>query len=121
MSAVASVGRLGRALGVTQLGGADELTDGVVHDINNLLAAILNYVSLVSDDIVKEIELRPPDELALLHEMLSDVRGIGTAAERAARLTNELLGGMPDPATSDGPSRSEGFGPGDHDTPQDRP
>src|SRR3984957_18463108 len=68
-----------------------QLAGGVAHDFNNLLAAILNYVSFVSEEIEKEIELRPPDESVRLHEVLSDVSQIGAAAERAASLTHQLL------------------------------
>jgi PAS domain S-box-containing protein len=68
-----------------------QLAGGVAHDFNNLLAAILNYAGFVSEEIVHEIELRPADESARLHEMLGDVAQIGAAAERAARLTHQLL------------------------------
>jgi PAS domain S-box-containing protein len=68
-----------------------QLAGGVAHDFNNLLAAILNYAGFVSEEIVHEIEVRPADESARLHEMLGDVAQIGAAAQRAARLTHQLL------------------------------
>jgi PAS domain S-box-containing protein len=68
-----------------------QLAGGVAHDFNNLLAAILNYVSFVSEEIAKEIEVRPAGERVRLTAMLSDVSQIGEAAERAARLTRQLL------------------------------
>jgi PAS domain S-box-containing protein len=68
-----------------------QLAGGVAHDFNNLLAAILNYVAFVSDGIVAELETRPVDARARLAAVLSDVAQIGSAAERAAGLTHQLL------------------------------
>jgi PAS domain S-box-containing protein len=68
-----------------------QLAGGVAHDFNNLLAAILNYVGFVSEEIAKEIEVRPAGERVRLEAVLSDVSQIGEAAERAARLTHQLL------------------------------
>jgi PAS domain S-box-containing protein len=68
-----------------------QLAGGVAHDFNNLLAAILNYVRFVSDGIAAEMELRPDSEHVRLDAVLSDVNQIGAAAERAARLTHQLL------------------------------
>ncbi len=68
--------------------------DGLIalaHDFNNELAAILNYVSLVDEEIAAEIALRPSHEAARLSAVLDDVGEIGAAAERAARLTRQLL------------------------------
>ncbi len=55
------------------------LAGGVAHDFNNLLAIILNYVSFVRDEL-------PPGGQARL-----DIDEIGRAAERGARLTQQLL------------------------------
>ncbi len=55
------------------------LAGGVAHDFNNLLAIILNYVGFVRDEL-------PPDGQAR-----SDIDEIGRAAERGARLTEQLL------------------------------
>jgi signal transduction histidine kinase len=68
-----------------------QLAGGVAHDFNNLLAAILNYVSFVDEEITAEIALRPAHESARLSSVLDDVGQIGAAAERAARLTHQLL------------------------------
>jgi PAS domain S-box-containing protein len=68
-----------------------QLAGGVAHDFNNLLAAILNYVGFVTEEIAKEIEVRPAGERVRLDAVLSDVAQIGEAAERAARLTHQLL------------------------------
>src|SRR6202165_2531984 len=68
-----------------------QLAGGVAHDFNNLLAAILNYVGFVSEEIAKEIDLRPAGKRERLEATLRDVSQIGAAAERAARLTHQLL------------------------------
>ena len=68
-----------------------QLAGGVAHDFNNLLAAILNYVGFVSDEISKEIDLRPASTTGRLTAVLRDVGQIGAAAERAAGLTHQLL------------------------------
>jgi hypothetical protein len=62
---------------------------GVVHDVNNLLAAILNYVSFVGEEINAEISTRPADETARLSAVLEDVGEIGAAAKRAAELLDQ--------------------------------
>jgi signal transduction histidine kinase len=68
--------------------------DGLIalaHDVNNELAAIVNYVGLVDEEIAAEIARHPSDESARLRAVLDDVSEIGAAAERAARLTQQLL------------------------------
>ena len=67
-----------------------QLAGGVAHDFNNLLAAILNYVGFVSEEIAKEIEVRPHTERARLHAVLSDVSQIGRRPSEP-RLTHQLL------------------------------
>jgi hypothetical protein len=62
----------------------------VVHDVNNLLAAILNYASFVGEAINAEIATRPAGESARLIAVLEDVREIGAAAERAAQLLDQV-------------------------------
>jgi two-component system CheB/CheR fusion protein len=54
------------------------LAGGIAHDFNNLLTAILGYSGLLLDSL--------SDDLAL-----QQVRGIRTAADRAAALTQQLL------------------------------
>jgi PAS domain S-box-containing protein len=68
-----------------------QLAGGVAHDFNNLLAAILNYASFVAAEIGVELQTRPDDERVRLTAVLKDVAEIGSAAERAATLTHQLL------------------------------
>jgi len=65
-----------------------QLAGGIAHDFNNLLAVILNYVTFVSEemDAANESDWRGRWETAS-----GDVTQIKTAAERAARLTHQLL------------------------------
>jgi PAS domain S-box-containing protein len=56
-----------------------QLAGGVAHDFNNLLAVILNYAAFVAE------------ETADNPAVAADVAQILTAAERAARLTRQLL------------------------------
>ena len=84
--------RLERQLHQSQrLESLGQLAGGVAHDFNNLLAAILNYVSFVDEEITAEIATRPAHESVRLSAVLDDVSQIGAAAERAARLTHQLL------------------------------
>ena len=84
--------RLERQLHQSQrLESLGQLAGGVAHDFNNLLAAILNYSTFVSEEIIKEIEARPGEDATRLQAALDDVSQIGAAAERAARLTHQLL------------------------------
>ena len=55
------------------------LAGGVAHDFNNLLAVILDYVGFARDEL-------PPGS-----QGRSDIDAIGFAAERGARLTEQLL------------------------------
>lgn len=63
---------------------------GVVHDVNNLLAAIVNYVSFVDEEINAEIAARPPGESPRLIAVLEDMSQIGAAAKRAAVLVGQV-------------------------------
>lgn len=56
-----------------------QLAGGVAHDFNNLLAVILNYATFAAEDVADHDAVR------------SDLEAIRTAAERAARLTQQLL------------------------------
>lgn len=56
-----------------------QLAGGVAHDFNNLLAVILNYATFVAEETGDNEAVR------------SDVEQIRAAAERAARLTKQLL------------------------------
>jgi PAS domain S-box-containing protein len=76
----ASERRLQHARRLESLG---ELAGGVAHDFNNILAVISNYTEMVLDD--------PLLEPAAFAEIRSDLGQVGRAAERAARLTKQLL------------------------------
>jgi PAS domain S-box-containing protein len=68
--------RLHQAQRLESLG---QLAGGVAHDFNNLLAVILNYASFVAEELGDNEAAR------------ADVEAIRAAAERAARLTHQLL------------------------------
>ncbi|MEV4278600.1 hybrid sensor histidine kinase/response regulator [Actinoplanes xinjiangensis] len=63
-----------------------ELAGGVAHDFNNILAVISNYTAMVLDTLDK-----PALDPAELAEVRTDLGQVGRAAERAARLTKQLL------------------------------
>jgi PAS domain S-box-containing protein len=65
-----------------------QLAGGVAHDFNNLLAVILNYVSFVAEEVVAAAGPEPAQHLATAR---ADLEQIKIAAERAARLTHQLL------------------------------
>ena len=68
-----------------------QLAGGIAHDFNNLLAGIMNYASLASDGLT-ELTGRlglGADETALT--LRHDIGEIDNAANRAARLTRQLL------------------------------
>ncbi|MFI1994077.1 PAS domain S-box protein [Actinoplanes sp. NPDC020271] len=60
-----------------------ELAGGVAHDFNNILAVISNYTEMVLED--------PRLEPAEFADIRNDLGQVGRAAERAARLTKQLL------------------------------
>jgi PAS domain S-box-containing protein len=55
-----------------------QLASGITHDFNNLLAAIMNYAAFAEETTEKP-------------EVRADIQQIQSAAERAARLTRQLL------------------------------
>jgi PAS domain S-box-containing protein len=63
-----------------------QLAGGVAHDFNNLLAVILNYASFVSEELAEPHGLQRDWEA-----VRRDVTEIQHAAERATRLTHQLL------------------------------
>ncbi len=78
--------RLERQLQQSQrLESLGQLAGGVAHDFNNLLGVITNYAAFVAEEL-KKPPGQPPGESAL-----SDVEQIQLAAERATRLTHQLL------------------------------
>ena len=79
-------GRLERQMQQSQrLESLGQLAGGVAHDFNNLLGVITNYAAFVAEEMKKRPLLGPGDCV------LSDVEQIQLAAERAARLTHQLL------------------------------
>jgi PAS domain S-box-containing protein len=64
-----------------------QLAGGVAHDFNNLLAVIMNYASFVAEEIDKAAQ-RDGDSW---RQVQRDVEQIERAAERASRLTHQLL------------------------------
>jgi len=78
--------RLERQLQQSQrLESLGQLAGGVAHDFNNLLGVITNYAAFAAEEL-KKPPGQPPGESAL-----SDVEQIQLAAERATRLTHQLL------------------------------
>lgn len=63
-----------------------QLAGGVAHDFNNILAVITNYAEMLSDTLASS----SPD-LAELVTARDDLAQISRAAERASRLTKQLL------------------------------
>jgi PAS domain S-box-containing protein len=63
-----------------------QLAGGVAHDFNNILAVISNYAEMISETL----DSSNPDP-ADLAEARKDCGQIGRAAERATRLTKQLL------------------------------
>jgi PAS domain S-box-containing protein len=77
--------RLQQAQRLENLG---QLAGGIAHDFNNLLAVIINYVTFVSE----ELDVATNSDWAQRWETArGDVSQIKLAAERAARLTHQLL------------------------------
>ncbi|GID29771.1 PAS domain-containing hybrid sensor histidine kinase/response regulator [Paractinoplanes brasiliensis] len=79
----ASERRLQHARRLESLG---ELAGGVAHDFNNILAVISNYTEMAIETLDK-----PAIDPAELAEVRNDLGQVGRAAERAARLTKQLL------------------------------
>jgi len=78
-------GRLSRAQRLESIG---QLAGGVAHDFNNVLAIIINYAALIVGEL-DEMEQNPHPECWVA--MRQDLAEIQTAADRAARLTHQLL------------------------------
>ncbi|MET1072808.1 MAG: ATP-binding protein, partial [Umezawaea sp.] len=66
-----------------------QLAGGVAHDFNNLLAVILNYVTFVAEDVAAAATSENPT--GHLEAAGADLQQVKKAAERAARLTHQLL------------------------------
>ena len=68
-----------------------EVAGGVAHDVNNLLAGIMGYASLVSTRLAEEMERHELSEDDAFMAILEDVRQITAVSERAAALTHQVL------------------------------
>jgi signal transduction histidine kinase/CheY-like chemotaxis protein len=77
--------RLHQAQRLESLG---QLAGGVAHDFNNLLSVILNYASFVGEELA--IAAEEPDG-ARWRAVREDVEQVQLAADRAAKLTHQLL------------------------------
>jgi PAS domain S-box-containing protein len=64
-----------------------QLAGGVAHDFNNLIGVIVNYASFVADEVAELVAADP----ARWESVLNDIAEIQHAAERAAKLTHQLL------------------------------
>jgi signal transduction histidine kinase/CheY-like chemotaxis protein len=73
---------------VQRLENLGQLAGGIAHDFNNLLAVILNYVTFVSEEMGGATD---SDWGSRWQTADKDVAQIKLAAERAARLTHQLL------------------------------
>lgn len=81
--------RLERQLHQSQrLESLGQLAGGVAHDFNNLLLVIRNYASFVSEELAAADEGRPH---AAWSAIRADADQVITAADRATRLTHQLL------------------------------
>ncbi|BAL87723.1 putative multi-sensor signal transduction histidine kinase [Actinoplanes missouriensis 431] len=69
-----------------RLEGLGQLAGGVAHDFNNILAVISNYAEMISETLDSPVP--DPQDLA---DARKDIGQISRAAERAARLTKQLL------------------------------
>jgi len=77
--------RLQQAQRLENLG---QLAGGIAHDFNNILAVIVNYATFVSDELDGASE---SDWAQRWETARGDVGQVKLAAERAARLTHQLL------------------------------
>ena len=64
-----------------------QLAGGVAHDFNNLLAVMMNYAAFAAEEISAAAAENP----RRWGQVLMDVEEIGTAGDRAAVLTRQLL------------------------------
>ena len=74
--------------GLERLG---EVAGGVAHDVNNLLAGIMGYATLVSTRLAAEMDRHGLGEDAAFVAILEDVGQITEVSERAASLTHQVL------------------------------
>jgi hypothetical protein len=65
-----------------------QLAGGVAHDFNNLLAVISNYASFIGEEVATAADTEEGERWQSVRE---DVEQVKQAAERATRLTHQLL------------------------------
>jgi PAS domain S-box-containing protein len=80
--------RLVRAQRLESLG---QLAGGVAHDFNNVLAVIVGYAGSLSKRLERLTDTADPVDPVELSGMRTQAEQIGDAAQRAARLTHQLL------------------------------
>jgi hypothetical protein len=68
-----------------------EVAGGVAHDVNNLLAGIMGYATLVSTRLAAEMERHGLRDDAAFVALLEDIGQISAVSERAASLTHQVL------------------------------
>ena len=73
-------------LNTRRLESLGQLAGGVAHDFNNILAVISNYAEMISETL--DLPVPDPEDLA---DARKDIGQITRAAERATRLTKQLL------------------------------
>ena len=66
-----------------------QLAGGVAHDFNNLLAVILNYAAFVKEEMSEDAAA--PTDADRWDSVIADLDQIELAAQKAARLTHQLL------------------------------
>jgi len=79
----------GRLRSVQRLESVGQIAGAVAHDFNNMLAVIVNYSALVGRELAALVRADP--DQARWPSMSADVDEIVYAAERAGRLTHQLL------------------------------
>ncbi|MGA3361433.1 MAG: response regulator [Solirubrobacteraceae bacterium] len=79
----------GRLKNVQRLESVGQIAGAVAHDFNNMLAVIINYSAMVGDELAALVESDPDQER--WRSMSADVDEVVHAAERAGRLTHQLL------------------------------
>jgi hypothetical protein len=78
----------GRLHNAQRLESVGQLAAGISHDFNNILAIVINYAALIAGDLEVAQRTYPDERWASMGEDLAEIQ---TAAERAARLTHQLL------------------------------
>jgi len=75
----------------------------VVHDLNNVLAGILNYAALAADGLRQELDRRQLQADGGFAVLVEDIDQIRDAARRAVSLTQQLTFDGDDPDDVTGP------------------